>query len=88
MELPFPMAERLKFIARLLDGEKMRCFAGVRYLAQDGLQGPHTLQRQWLGRVDGPVAPAIPPRQSASTPAASIGDRVYAVPSLPLPLYV
>jgi hypothetical protein len=33
-----PMDERLKFIARLLDGEQMAGVPGVRYLPQDRLQ--------------------------------------------------
>ena len=37
------MDERLKFIARLLDGEKMAVVCRVRHLPQDRLQDPHPL---------------------------------------------
>jgi putative transposase len=45
------MDERLKFIARLLDGEKMAAVPRVRHLTQDRLQDPHPLQRDRPGRL-------------------------------------
>jgi len=41
----YKMDERLRFVARLLDGEKMACCVGVRYLPQNRLQDLLALQR-------------------------------------------
>jgi hypothetical protein len=62
------MDERLKFIARLLDGEKIGAVPSIRHLAQDRLQDPHALQRQWPGRADRPLAPALSACQPAALP--------------------
>ncbi len=48
------MDERLRFVARLLEGEKMaRAVSGVRYLAQDWLQDLQSIQGHWPGGADG-----------------------------------
>ena len=63
------MDERLKFIARLLDGEKMAVLCRqFLHLAQDRLQDPHALQRNRSGRPYRPLAPALPPREPAALP--------------------
>ena len=63
------MDERRKFIARLLDGEKMaRLCRRVRDLAQDRLQDPRALQRARTRGAHRPLAPAVSPRQPASLP--------------------
>ena len=64
-----PMDERLKFIARLLDGEKMAvAVPRVRHLPQDRLQDPHALQRDRPGRAHRSLAPALSARQPAAVP--------------------
>ena len=59
--------ERLRFIARLLDGEKMAASVrGVRDLPENGLQDLRALQRLRRGGADRPQPPARPPRESAA----------------------
>jgi hypothetical protein len=44
------MDERLKFIARLLDGEQMAGVPGVRYLPKTGYKSlPATMRSAWKG---------------------------------------
>lgn len=62
------MDERLKFVARVLDGEKFAALCRVRHLPQDWSQDHQPLQRQRSGRADRSIATALPARQSASFP--------------------
>ena len=59
--------ERLRFVARLLDGEKMaRALRGVRDLAEDRLQDLRPLQGLRRRGADGSQPAAVSPRQSAA----------------------
>ena len=61
------MDERLRFVARLLDGEAMtRCLPGVRHLAQDRLQDLQPLQGAWARGAERPLAAAGALRQPAA----------------------
>ena len=70
------MEERLRFVARLLEGEAMtRCVPGVRHIAQDRLQDLRPLQGARAGGPDRPLAAAGALRQ----PAAAARSRALIV---------
>ena len=63
------MEERLRFVARLLEGEAMSdVVPGVRHLAQDRLQDLRPLQGARARGADRPLAPAGALRQPAAGP--------------------
>jgi len=68
------MDERLKFIARLLVGDKMAGLCREFGISRKtGYKISRTLQRLRPGSADGPLAPALPPRQPASGPDGEVG---------------
>src|SRR5712671_5303751 len=70
------MDERVRFVARLLDGEKMAALSGVRYLSQDRLQDFRSLQRIRSGSSDRPFAQTLALRP----PTAAAGGGRHPLP--------